>query len=76
MKCIDITDMVKNKDITFNEIKDQILKEYTTKQLLENFEVLQFMAPYVYVIRKKDGKKGTLQFNHSPRIYYDFKVIK
>ena len=76
MKCIDITDMVKNKDITFNEIKDQILKEYNTKQLLENFEVLQFMAPYVYVIRKKDGKKGTLQFNHSPRIYYDFKVIK
>ena len=49
--------------------------KYTTKQLLENFEVLQFMAPYVYVIRKKDRKKGTLQFNHSPRIYYDFKPI-
>ena len=50
--------------------------EYTTKQLLKDFEVLQFMAPYVYVIRKKDRKKGTLQFNHSPRIFYDFKVIK
>ena len=45
---------------------------YNTTELQEEFKVISFLAPYVFVVRISDGKKGTLQFNHSPRIYYNF----
>jgi len=45
---------------------------YNTTELQEKFKVISFLAPYVFVVRISDGKKGTLQFNHSPRIYYNF----
>lgn len=43
---------------------------WTTQQLQDDFEVLGFQAPYVAVRRKSDNVKGSLQFDHSPRIYY------
>lgn len=43
---------------------------WTTAQLTEDFTVLGFAAPMVMVIRKADGKKGTLEFTHSPRVYF------
>lgn len=43
---------------------------WTTEQLIQDFEVLGFLAPYVVVKRKSDGKKGSLTFDHSPRLYY------
>ena len=45
---------------------------YTTAELQAYFEVLSFMAPYVLVVRKSDGQRGTLKFRHSPRVYYNF----
>ena len=45
---------------------------YTTTELQELFTVHAFSAPYVVVTRKSDGIKGTLQFNHRPRVYFDF----
>ena len=45
---------------------------YNTTELQEEFKVISFLAPYVFVVRISDNKKGTLQFNHSPRIYYNF----
>lgn len=45
---------------------------WTTEQLREDFEVLGFMAPFVVVIRRSDGQKGSLMFNHSPRLYFSF----
>jgi hypothetical protein len=46
--------------------------QWTTEELRVDFEVISFLAPFVVVVRKRDGKKGTLQFNHSPRVYYNF----
>lgn len=46
---------------------------WDTDQLREDFEVLVFQAPFVVVIRKADGVKGSLQFDHRPRVYYAFK---
>ena len=43
---------------------------WTTEQLREDFEVDGFMAPYVVVRRKSDGKRGSLQFTHNPRVYF------
>jgi hypothetical protein len=46
--------------------------QWDTRQLQEDFEVTAFAAPFVIVRRKSDGQTGTLQFNHNPRIYFNF----
>ena len=46
---------------------------WTTGQLSEDFDVIGFAAPFVVVRRKLDGRKGTLEFTHSPRVYFGFK---
>ena len=51
--------------------KNQEKTTWTTEELRTNFEVLSFLAPFVVVKRKVDGVKGTMQFNHSPRVYFD-----
>jgi hypothetical protein len=45
---------------------------WDTQQLTEDFEVLGFMAPYVVVRRKADGVKGSLEFQHQPRLYFNW----
>jgi hypothetical protein len=47
-------------------------RTWTTDQLREDFEVVGFMAPFVVVRRKSDGKRGSMEFKHSPRVYYNF----
>lgn len=46
---------------------------WDTQQLQADFIVNGFMAPFVGVTRKSDGKKGCLEFQHSPRYYFSFK---
>jgi len=43
---------------------------WTTEELSRDFEVLGFQAPFVVVRRRSDGKKGSLEFTHSPRVYF------
>ena len=45
---------------------------YDTRELAAEFEVLGFMAPYAVVRRKSDGAKGSLEFSHAPRLYFNF----
>lgn len=45
---------------------------WDTSQLQSEFTVLGFMAPYVVVQRKSDGVKGSVKFQHDPRLYYSF----
>ena len=45
---------------------------WDTAQLREEFEVQGFMAPFVVVKRKSDGKTGSMTFQHSPRFYFSF----
>tara|TARA_R100001244_G_scaffold21636_3_gene22891 strand:+ start:97 stop:375 length:279 start_codon:yes stop_codon:yes gene_type:complete len=46
---------------------------WDTKQLQADFEVTGFMAPFVVVTRKTDKAVGTLEFQHDPRYYFNFK---
>jgi hypothetical protein len=46
---------------------------WTTSELAEQFEVIGFMAPLVVVRRKSDGVKGSLEFQHNPRLYFNFR---
>jgi len=46
---------------------------YNTSELCETFEALGFAAPFVIVRRRSDNVKGSLEFTHGPRFYYNFR---
>lgn len=46
---------------------------WDTDQVRAEFDVKGFMAPFVIVQRKTDGKKGTLMFQHHPRFYFSYR---
>jgi hypothetical protein len=45
---------------------------WDTRELGVDFDVLGFAAPLVVVRRKSDGAKGSLEFQHNPRFYFNF----
>jgi hypothetical protein len=47
-------------------------QRWDTAQMSELFTVHSFLAPFVFVTRKSDGAKGTLEFTHNPRFYFNF----
>ena len=55
-----------------SEYVPRVLEVWDTDELREEFEVTGFLAPFVVVRRKSDGKKGSLEFQHSPRFYFGF----
>jgi len=55
------------------ELESKFGQVWDTKELTTDFQALSFLAPFVLVVRKSDKVKGTLQFQHDPRFYFDFK---
>jgi hypothetical protein len=47
---------------------------WDTRELGVDFEVLGFMAPLIVVRRKSDGVKGSLEFQHQLRFYFNFQA--
>ena len=45
---------------------------WDTGQFAQDFEVIGFLAPLVVVRRRADGVKGSLEFQHRPRFYFNF----
>lgn len=45
---------------------------WSNEELLDIFEIHKFDPPYVHVIRKADGIRGTVAFIESPRLYFAF----
>lgn len=52
-----------------NQVAD---KKMTTQEVQELYTIESFMAPYAIVTRKSDGVRGTLEFTHMPRFYFNF----
>lgn len=48
-------------------------KVWSTDELREEFEVIGFGAPLVVVRRRADGQKGSLEFQHDPRFYFNWR---
>jgi hypothetical protein len=48
-------------------------RTWNTEQLRDEFEVLGYLAPFVTVRRKSDGQLGSLEFTHSPRVYFGWR---
>ena len=49
---------------------------WNSEELLQYFEVSHFEPPYVHVIHKTNGFRGTVLFNDEPRLYFWFKAAK
>ena len=48
---------------------------WSTQELRDSqWEVIGFAAPFVVVKDKTTGKKGSLEFQHSPRFYFNFQA--
>jgi len=45
---------------------------WDTQELGRDFRVEGFLAPFVIVRRKSDGQRGSLMFQHDPRLYFSF----
>jgi hypothetical protein len=45
---------------------------WDTSELQRDFEALGFLAPLIIVRRRSDGVKGSLMFQHNPRLYFGF----
>lgn len=45
----------------------------STEELTRDYEVNGFAFGFCDVTRKSDGQRGTFDFVHWPRIYYDWK---
>lgn len=58
------------------EVRDDLRAKYTETwndaELLDTFEVQHFDGPTVRVIRKTDGKTGTVGYISEPRVYFAF----
>lgn len=54
------------------ELEARYGQVWNTTELQRDFEVLGFLAPLVIVLRKSDGVKGSLEFQHNPRFYFNF----
>ena len=47
---------------------------WDTDAMRAEFDVIGFLAPFVVVVRKSDGAKGSLSFTHSPRYYFGWEA--
>jgi hypothetical protein len=47
---------------------------WNTSELANDFEVMEFAAPFVIVKRKADNRMGSLMFQHRPRYYFSFQA--
>lgn len=43
---------------------------WDTTALIRDFEVLSYHAPYVVARKRDTGQLGSLEFTHSPRVYF------
>lgn len=54
------------------ELENQHGEVLSTSEAVEKYEFIAFCAPFVEVRRRTDGCLGTLEFQASPRFYFDF----
>ncbi|MFN0017949.1 MAG: hypothetical protein ACKVP0_06790 [Pirellulaceae bacterium] len=47
---------------------------WSTEEMSRDFTVLGFLSPYVAVSRKSDAVRGSLEFQHNPRLYFNFQA--
>lgn len=54
-------------------LEDKYGKVWDTAELTADFKVISFLAPFVLVSHRANGQSGTLEFQHSPRFYFNYR---
>jgi len=58
------------------KLRTELSKKYPdvmdTTQATAKYEFIGFLSPYVSVKDRKTGIKGSLEFTHMPRFYFNF----
>jgi len=69
-----LVELINKNPKTLEEFKKEYGEKdvWDTKELQRDFVVHSFLAPFVFVTRKSDGKDGIISFQHSPRVYFNF----
>jgi len=57
-------------------LEAQYGKVWSTAEMSAEFTALGFAAPFIHVVRKSDGVRGSLEFQHMPRFYYGFQAAR
>ena len=61
-----------DKDAERKRLESNYGQVWNTEELSTTFEVLGFLAPFVVVRKKDTGEKGSLEFQHDPRFYFNY----
>jgi hypothetical protein len=56
-----------------DELERRHGQTWDPKELAAAFRVIGFMAPFVVVRRRADGRLGSLEFQHDPRFYFHWR---
>jgi len=64
--------MIKDYGKSPEQVEEAADQKLSTDEMQELYSVEGFCAPFVVVVRKSDGVKGSLEFGHSPRVYFNF----
>lgn len=46
---------------------------WDTTELQQDFMVVGFLAPFVRVRRRDKGEEGSMEFQHEPRFYFNYR---
>ena len=61
-------------DLERKRLSDLYPDVYDTSELSRSFEVIGFMAPFAVVQHRETGKKGSIEFQDRPRLYFNFQA--
>jgi hypothetical protein len=54
------------------ELEKEYGQVWDTAQLVADFEVESFLAPFCIARRRSDGVRGSMMFQHHPRYYFNW----
>lgn len=63
---------INDGDATRESLQAQYGQVWDMEELSREFSVEGFLAPYVVLRRKSDGVRGSMEFRHQPRFYFNF----
>ena len=67
-----LVSQINNNATVRQDLEERHGTVYDTEEMREHFEAIGFAAPFIVVRRRSDGAKGSLMFQHSPRLYWGF----
>jgi hypothetical protein len=65
---------INSKENTRQSLEEKHGQVWSTEEMQQEFDAIGFLAPLIVVSRKSDGVKGSLEFSHNPRYYFNWQV--